>query len=76
MSSENQIARRKGDCDLLVRTGHVYNFAEIDVARNLSRYPRWLSVPMVASRDKILLQKKEGNTTFRNKDLSKLLLQG
>lgn len=40
MSSENQIAHRKDDCDLLVQTGHVYNFAEIDVTQNLSRASR------------------------------------
>lgn len=75
MSSENQIAHRKGDCDLLVQTGHVYNFAEIDVAQNLVCYPRWLSVSMAASRNKILPQKKKRDMKFRNKDLFKLLLR-
>jgi len=46
MSSENQIVPRKGDCGLLVETGHVYNFTEIDVVWNLLCYPRWLSVSM------------------------------
>jgi len=59
MSSENQIVSCKGDCGLLVETGHVYNFTEIDVVWNLLCYPRWLSVSMIASRNNILPRLKK-----------------